>query len=128
MRILWQTPKPLDGLLAEFLQIRHQTVSLKPITTHHKWEEAWKGRSSEPVTADRVEAWRGSLANQHVRDIEAICRSDMSLHGYQRSHGRLVPASIRFAFRPHRTIAQITRQQGVRKRQMKSITGEELPN
>ena len=56
--------------------------------------ETWKTRAFDPVTLDRVAAWRSNLSASQSRDIAAVCQRQMRLLGYDPSM-RGVEATLR---------------------------------
>lgn len=110
--------------IADFLDIGYDTAAPTGVKTHHEWEQAWKRGALEPVTTARVAAWRSSLPDSQVTQINAICRKEMRPLGYGPERNSL-PAFALLAFRP-RLNAQRVRLRRVRRRQMKAIRNENL--
>jgi hypothetical protein len=54
-------------------------------TVFRPHELEWKRRAADPVTTDRLEVWKETLAPEIVAKIEAVCGSEMDRMGYRRS-------------------------------------------
>jgi len=80
--------------------------------------EWWKGRTFEPVTTERVEAWRRDLSVEDADTVGAICRHGMRRFGYSSTDTRrpVAPAGLptraqrwRFRAARRRHLARINR-------------------
>lgn len=52
-------------------------------------EEGYNAAATQPITADRVDAWKASLAESNVAVIESICSEVMKAFGYDTTGSRL---------------------------------------
>ena len=50
----------------------------------------WMRRAFQPVTSDRVDAWRSDLDARQVLRIESICWREMSSYGYELDYPKVV--------------------------------------
>ncbi len=50
-------------------------------------EQEWKSRVADPVTTDRIDAWRDVLTTHEVAVVERVCRAEMAVLGYERTPG-----------------------------------------
>lgn len=62
---------------------RHGIAGPSRVFREHEME--WKARAQDPVTTERIEAWRQTLPAGSVSAIEAICGPLMDEFGYQRT-------------------------------------------
>lgn len=88
---------------------------------YHEWE-TWKSRVDDPVTTDRIDAWREHLSVRALRVIEAVCRAGMVAARYEPvptvlgaavARARLKPAAqvrrARYRWARRRLLAAINR-------------------
>jgi hypothetical protein len=57
-------------------------------------ERTWKGRAADPITPDRLEAWRSFLSPKEAAIVGAICQRGMRRFGYRSE----TPGSLKAAF------------------------------
>ena len=95
----------------------------QPGRLYQEWE-TWKVRVDQPVTTERVDAWRERLPARSVDVIEALCRPGMIARGYEpvptalaaaREKAKLGPATqgrrLRYRWERRRLMAAINRVQ-----------------
>jgi hypothetical protein len=121
-------PRRAKERLGRFLGIEVDTENVEqvvdPLFDAGQW---WMRRAFQPVTNDRVDAWRSELDARQVRRIESVCWREMNSYGYQLDNlnvvmglsiGRIPPADQyrRIRFRMHRD------------RRLRSISRIEIPS
>lgn len=81
-----QHPEEVQRSMAELLGLGVPAGGTDPLPAHrqsplYRPSETWKARVDEPITRQRIEAWRTS-SGADAKDVAAICRREMLACGY----------------------------------------------
>lgn len=74
-------PAAARSRIAHFLGIAEQPHQIGVEKLFLAWE-TWKSKVTEPITSDRVGAWRHTLTHSQATAITAVCASGMEELGY----------------------------------------------
>lgn len=112
-------PAAARGRIAHFLGIAEQPHQIRVEKLFVAWE-TWKGRVTEPITSDRVDAWRNTLTHSQTTAITAVCASGMEELGYLGEREEALARLRRLALRPRHWRSRWN-VQGRRRRERRQI-------
>lgn len=92
-------PAAARSRIADFLGIAEQPHQVRVEQLFLAWE-TWKSRVTEPVTRDRIGAWRQALTHSQTMEIAAVCAGGMEELGYLRGRETVLARVRRLALRP----------------------------
>ena len=92
-------PAATRSRIAHFLGIAEQPHQIRVEQLFVPWE-TWKSRVAEPITKDRIDAWRQTLTHSQAKVIAAVCAGGMEELGYLRGREAALARVRRLALWP----------------------------
>lgn len=92
-------PAAARSRIAHFLGIAEQPQQIRVEQLFLPWE-TWKSRVTEPITRDRIGAWRQTLTHSQATAIAAACAGGMEELAYLRGREATLARVRRLALRP----------------------------